>query len=142
MIYSAYVLKDGEYFYYTDSKKSDIAIYGAGTKISRTIHTPAIYKSTLDSAVATEDIASFGIDAPIPWRPYMLSDLSGGQSRALTITEYQYITLAEGSVLESIECDSVDELNNTPHACSKATYKFSSDAGSEQLPAVNFANKQ
>ena len=142
MIYSAYVLKDGEYFYYTDSKKSDIAIYGAGTKISRTIHTPAIYKSTLDSAVATEDIASFGIDAPIPWRPYMLSDLSEGQSRALTITEYQYITLAEGSVLESIECNGVDKLNNEPHACSKATYKFSSDAGSEQLPTVNFANRQ
>ena len=72
----------------------------------------------------------------------MLSDLSGGQSRALTITEYQYITLAEGSVLESIECGGVDKLNNEPHACSKATYKFSSDAGSEQLPAVNFANRQ
>jgi hypothetical protein len=32
--YSAYTLKDGEYFYYTNQDKNDIAYYGAGTKLN------------------------------------------------------------------------------------------------------------
>jgi hypothetical protein len=61
----SYTLKEGEYFYYTDKNKSDIAYYGAGTKITRTINTPPIFKYNTDNTISSEDIATKGMNAAI-----------------------------------------------------------------------------
>jgi hypothetical protein len=66
MMYLEYTLKDGEYFYYTDMNKTDLAFCGSGTTIKRTIKTPAIYKYTSDPKISAEDISSAGLNAAIP----------------------------------------------------------------------------
>ena len=56
MIYLAYTLKEGEYLFYTDMNKSDIAFYGSGTTIERQVSTQSIYKYTSDTNISAEDI--------------------------------------------------------------------------------------
>lgn len=95
---TSYTLKEGEYLYYTDINKSDIAYYGMGTTITRGINTPPIFKYTSDDLISTEEIATNGINAAIPWRNYDLS----GTNKALTIIENQFINLTAGDTLTSI----------------------------------------
>lgn len=94
---TAYTLKDGEYFYYTNQDKSDLAYYGAGTKIKISNKTPTIYKSKNDSSISATEIATYGLSAAIPWRSYSLSDES-----YIKLTEYQYRNLVAGDKLETL----------------------------------------
>jgi hypothetical protein len=66
MIYLAYTLKEGEYLFYTDMNKSDIAFYGSGTTIERQVSTQSIYKYTSDTNISAEDIIYAGLKADIP----------------------------------------------------------------------------
>ena len=101
-IFSAYTLKEGEYLYYTDMNKSDIAFYGFGSTIRRNINTPAIFKYTSDDVISTEDISTSGLSAAIPWRKYNLSN----EKAALTIMENQFINLTAGAELTNIDLKS------------------------------------
>ena len=112
IFYTAYTLKDGEYLYYTNKDKTNIAYYGAGSKIKRTQDTPAIWKSADDSVITTEDIVENGLSAAIPWRPYNLGK-TGSEDRCLTIVEYQYRTLAVGSKLIAATDDGTVETPTT-----------------------------
>jgi hypothetical protein len=51
--------------------------------------------------VSLEEILVNGITG-IPWS-YKLMD----KNKSITITEYKYITLAEGDVLSDIKCDNI-----------------------------------
>lgn len=149
---TAYTLKDGEYFYYTDANKNDIAYYGSGTRIKRTIHTPLIYKFNLDNDISTDEIASNGLSAAIPWRAFDFSK-SGSHDKKLTITEYQYINLTKGNILNSVTAvssssneDETTEItiDNTFKDIKSATYTILTDPEDEDsgkassLPVVNF----
>ena len=85
----SYTLKDGEYFYYTGANKTDIAWYGAGTKLKRTLYTPEIYKYASDDSISTEDIASQGLSAAIPWRPFDFSKI-GDFDKSLSLIEFNW----------------------------------------------------
>lgn len=97
-IYTAYTLKEGEYLYYTDMNKSNIAYYGFGSTIRRGIHTPTIFKYTADDVISTSEISTNGINAAIPWRNYNLN----GDNQELTITENQFINLTAGDELVTL----------------------------------------
>ena len=64
--YLSYTLKEGEYFYYTDMNKTDIAFYGSGTTIKRNLKTSEIYKYTTDEVISAEEISAAGLNASIP----------------------------------------------------------------------------
>jgi hypothetical protein len=64
-IFSAYTLKEGEYLYYTDINKSDIAFYGFGSTIRRKHNTPIIYKYSTEDVISSEEIASQGLSSSI-----------------------------------------------------------------------------
>jgi hypothetical protein len=106
----SYTLKEGEYFYYTDKNKSDIAYYGSGTKITRTLNTPDIFKFVTDNTVSTEEISTRGLNAAIPWRAFDLSK-SGSTDKKLVFTEYQYINLTKDDILSKIDCS--NKLSNS-----------------------------
>ena len=153
----SYTLKDGEYFYYTGPNKTDIAWYGSGTKIKRTDKTPEIYKYGSDDSISTEDIASQGLSAAIPWRPFDFSK-NGGFDRSLSLIEYQYINLINGNTLctiTSTESSDTDpeatcikiDLTDTYTPIKGAKYALSGDVTTTNsdtiitsLPTVDFNN--
>ena len=97
----SHTLREGEYFYYTNKEKTDIAYYGSGTKITRTVNTPKIYKNVKDSSISSEDIASVGLSAAIPWHAYNFSK-ADGIDRHIELTEYQYVNLINGDKLKTV----------------------------------------
>ena len=60
---NAYTLKEGEYLYYTNAKKTNMAYYGAGSIIIRSKKTPKLIKNTSKGVVKAEDIMNNGLDA-------------------------------------------------------------------------------
>ena len=92
-----YTLKDGEYFYYTDQNKLDLAFYGSGTELIFIGSNPSDYIPQISSEeeVTVETISNFGIDQ-IPW---VLCNFSSGTY--LTLKEYQYVNLTAGDKLKS-----------------------------------------
>lgn len=94
-----YTLKDGEYFYYTDQNKLDLAFYGGGTElifISSADISPNDYIPGISNEeVTVEAISDFGIDQ-IPWVLCNFSD-----STYLILKEYQYVNLTAGDKLKS-----------------------------------------
>jgi hypothetical protein len=139
--YMAYTLKEGEYLYYTDMNKSDIAFYGFGSTIRRGIGTPTIFKYTSDDVINTTEISTNGINASIPWRNYNLS----GKNAELTITENQFINLTAGDTLEKVHLvDPGDFLNNeyTDIGSNGASWKFAGSESVTNLPVLDLADSR
>lgn len=92
-----YTLKDGEYFYYTDQNKLDLAFYGNGTELIFIGGDPSTYIPQISSEeeVTVETISNFGIDQ-IPW---VLCNFSA--STYMILKEYQYVNLTAGDKLKS-----------------------------------------
>lgn len=146
-IFSAYTLKEGEYLYYTDMNKSDIAFYGFGSTVRRGINTPPIFKYTSDDLISAEQISSAGLSASIPWRNCKLND----ENAAITITENQFINLTEGDQLISLNFSagsSTGCLDSQYRDVTDATYAFATadatDAErnkvTEHLPVLSLNN--
>lgn len=139
MMYLEYTLKDGEYFYYTDMNKTDLAFCGSGTTIKRTIKTPAIYKYTSDPKISAEDISSAGLNAAIPWRTYNFKEETN-DDKTLTILENQYINLTKGDKLINIVLEnSQGTINADYKAVSSASYNINGE-GEQPLPPLNIDN--
>jgi hypothetical protein len=62
----AYTLKEGEYLYWTNKNKNNIAFYGFGTTIRRSNTTPDIYKKVSDLVVSSEEVSTNGLNMNIP----------------------------------------------------------------------------
>ena len=131
---NSYTLKEGEYFYYTDINKIDMAYYGNGTKISRSSN-DLVLKKTLNNDISSEDILTKGLTA-IPWIKQYVTE-----QKYLTIKEYQYITLTKGDTFScTLEEDS--NIDNSWKKCLDATYIYASEAAetettSHSLPVFN-----
>ena len=126
--YYTYTLKDGEYFYYTDQNKLDMAFYGGGTELifaSSTGGNPYDYIPQISSEeeVTVETISNFGIDQ-IPW---VLCNFSN--STYLTLKEYQYVNLTAGDKLKSEL--SLIEAATTVHSLSNNFKPLQLQAGSK-----------
>lgn len=138
-IYTAYTLKEGEYLYYTDMNKSDIAFYGFGSTVRRSINTPTIFKYTSDDLISTDEISNNGINASIPWRNYNLS----GENAAITIIENQFINLTAGDTLEQVHLADVGPyINNDPRPIGDngASWKFAGADSVTSLPALKLGD--
>ena len=100
----SYILKEGEYFYYTDVNKLDFAYYGNGTEIiyhNTNVEgdTYSLKKISTEANINAETIESEGLSS-IPWVRLNLSD-----TIYLKMREYQYINLTSGDKLISIDID-------------------------------------
>jgi hypothetical protein len=90
----SYELKDGEYIFYTDQNTQEAAYYGSGSVI--TLDKGAFIPKAKEK-VEVSQIFEKGLHI-IPWSDYvLLSD-----SRKVTITEYQYVTLVNGDTLNTL----------------------------------------
>jgi len=139
----SHTLKEGEYFYYTNKDKTDIAYYGAGTKITQSFDTPLIFKYIKDTTVSTDEIMTYGLSASIPWRPYDFSK-SNGLVKRLAITEYKYINLIKDNILNTVSI--TDRANATCIDTNLNSYSWTPITGATytiddqtlQLDYVNF----
>jgi hypothetical protein len=95
----SYTLQAGEYLYYTDLAQEALAYYGSGSEIVRGVNTPTISRHYSKNKISPELINKLGLIAGIPW---VTVNLIGAQT-AITINEYQYVSLVEGDELYSIE---------------------------------------
>jgi hypothetical protein len=143
-MYSAYTLKEGEYLYYTDMNKSDIAFYGFGSTIRRKHNTPTIYKYVTENNITSEEIATNGLSEAIPWRNYNFED-----NGTLSIVENQFINLTEGDYLLDIELeDNEDCIDSEYKNVISATYSFAADTNNQKdvnlvsssLPNIEVSN--
>ncbi len=133
--YSSYTLKEGEYLYYTNSKKVNMAYYGGGSIIKRTVTTPRLVKYNVNGVISADDIATNGIEA-IPWITIKLD-----KAKKLTIVENQYITLTEGDTFYGATYSKQTSnlgmaLDNEWRSVTGAQYKFAEAEASEPLPEV------
>ena len=120
-----YTLKDGEYFYYTDQNKLDLAFYGSGTELIFVGSTdPSDYIPGISNEeVTVETISDFGIDQ-IPW---VLCNFSN--STFMILKEYQYVNLTAGDKLKSEL--SLIEAATTVHSLSNNFKPLQLQAGSK-----------
>lgn len=132
----SYMLQPGEYLYYTDAAKENMAYYGSGTLVHFGDSTPDIRRLLSDNKISAEDINELGLVSAIPWTEVSLS----GPGAEITIKEYQYLTLIDGDSLESIEfCDpSVNYIGDTPRSVVSASYKTNGLSG--ELPQLSIEN--
>ena len=134
--YTSYILKEGEYFYYTDANKLDLAVYGNGTKIHKVGNIGAINKSVINDSLTTEDILTQGLAAAIPW-----VSLGTNANTYLELQEYQFITLTNSDELDAITFPTgttATKLNYEWKNVDTATYKYSTSDMTVALPTLNF----
>lgn len=101
----SYILKEGEYFFYTDEAKASLVTLGSGTKLIRggsdyattSINMYINYAET--TQIDIDDVSNNGIGAfaDDPW-----SVLRFTENDWLTVQEMQFITLTEGDELLSV----------------------------------------
>lgn len=135
---NAYTLKEGEYLYYTNAKKTNMAYYGAGSIIIKSEKTPKLIKNTSKGIVKAEDIMNNGLDA-IPWIGFRL----GEDSAKITVIENQYISLTEGDTFYgatevNAQPDNVGGINlsNIWVNIGSAKYKFAEEDAITALPEI------
>ena len=135
---NAYTLKEGEYLYYTNAKKTNMAYYGAGSIIIKSEKTPKLIKNTSKGIVKAEDIMNNGLDA-IPWIGFRL----GEDSAKITVIENQYISLTEGDTFYGVtevnaQPDNVGGINlsNIWVNIGSAKYKFAEEDTATTLPEI------
>lgn len=145
--YLTYILKDGEYFYYTDANKQDLKYWGSGTRITRSVNTPDIYKYKLDSSTTAEDIENKGLSASIPWRTFnFYGGTNNVNKKAVTITPHQYLSLVKDNVLNSISSSTVNpekielQLDNTWKSLSSGGAIYTIDGTEYSLPKVDLGD--
>ena len=111
----SYVLKDGEYFFYTDANQTDLAWYGSGCEIKweGTGNPVTLKKAENADEVSVEDILENGISI-VPWvKAIMKTDCY------LTVREFQFINLTAGDTLVSLEMkeSTITKLTNDFKLC-------------------------
>ena len=135
---NAYTLKEGEYLYYTNAKKTNMAYYGAGSIIIKSEKTPLLRKNASKGLVKADDIMNNGLDA-IPWIGFRL----GEESSKITVVENQYISLTEGDTFYgatdvNAQADNVGgiSLSNNWINIGSAKYKFAEEDAATTLPEI------
>lgn len=139
----SYTLKDGEYIFYTDYNKAELAFFTNGTKVE--IQGSVVIPKFDKIEIAT--ILDTGIDE-VPWQYIPLT----AREDAIIFQEYQYVTLGSGDKLgrviltghysDKIAPDEIPHITSEWAPCEKdATYYLSSDLTKEiELPPVRLAS--
>lgn len=152
-IKNAYMLKEGEYLYYTDAKKNDLAYYGAGTWVVKNFGwgEDNLVRDN-NNNITIEDVEENGISASIPWTTF---NLSKQDNKNIFIIGTQSITLTEGDTLEFIskttgltdlaENNCIFDLNSDVLTdnwieVGSAKYKFAENETSQLLPTTDIDN--
>ena len=132
---STYTLKDGEYIFYTDKNKAELAYFTSGTQV--TLEGSIVLKQF--DIIDIADIFDLGLQE-IPWQRYNLAN-----NDRIIFQEYQYITLGPKDTLKELTLVSADTNTLTGHwqPCDKVKYTLASDPDSvEDLHAISIPGRE
>lgn len=132
-INSSYTLKDGEYIFYTDQNKTELAYFTSGTEVTLTGKIVLPKFEIIDLAT----IFDSGIQQ-IPWSPLSFTNNTMQEADGITFQEYQYITLGPDDTLDKLTLVSGgDCINNTWQYCKDVAYTVAGGSDSVPLNTVN-----
>ena len=116
-INNSYILKDGEYIFYTDSVQTDYGIYSSGTEVELTGNVVLERYDIID--VAT--ILDLGTKE-IPWKPLALKT----DNDKVIFTSYQFVTLGAKDKIETLKLQSTSDnkLSNNWQPCDGSTVVY------------------
>lgn len=124
-----YVLKSGEYFYFTDDSKLDMSWYGSGTEIIKTGSINIDKPRSQTTKKTAEEILTAGISGIDWWK------ISPDKNNHITFSEYQYINIVQDDKLCSINT-TISELSSKFEPCTSATYMLSGTNTETALPKI------
>lgn len=133
---SSYELKDGEYIFYTDENKTELAYFTTGTQVTLRGNVKLKRSEAIDLAVILDTGISAISDSN--WQTLFLSE-----GDKITFTEFQYRTLGAGDTLEKLvladgEGDN-ETINEEWRSCASAEYKPSGAEQAVSLPEITLA---
>lgn len=127
----SYTLKDGEYIFYTDQNKTELAYFTTGTEVTLTGNITLSKFEVIDISTIFESGLS-----EIPWQYY---NLATGDT--ITFQEYQYITLGEGDTLTELTLLTNSAcLNDTWQPCDLVEYRVAGAENTSTLPSINLSD--
>lgn len=129
----SYTLKDGEYFFYTDQNKAELAYFSTGTEIQLS---GGLLLDQFDS-IELSTIFDSGI-SEIPWGRLRFST----DKDAVVLQEYQYITLGPEDTIKSMTLMGGDGistayLNDTWQYCNDVEYTLAGSEEAFKLSTIN-----
>lgn len=125
-----YILKNGEYIFYTDRDKTEMGIFTTGTEIILSNKATIPKAEVIDLATIWEN----GIKE-IPW-----SRLNLPEGQTLTFQEYQYITLGPGDTLNELTVDHTENKLTTQDwktCVNGANYTLAAAESATSLPTID-----
>lgn len=137
---ASYTLKDGEYVFYTDQNKSELAYFTSGTEVSLSGDLVLGQYDIIDLSTIFES----GVQA-VPWKAVSISDSNG-----ICFQEYQYITLGKEDTIKQLKLLNGEAIDSTWRFCqadsadgSSVEYTVAGDDTKEPkpLPAINIAGR-
>lgn len=119
-----YTLKDGEYIFYTDKNKSELAYFTTGTEVILSGNATIPKCEVIEIAT----ILDSGIDE-IPWKYLLLGTSNSGVDDTIILQEYQYVTLGSGDTIGQIQlANNCSKISSDKWSeCSAATYYAAAD---------------
>lgn len=130
-----YILKEGEYFFYTDKNKSELAYYSAGTGITLT----GTVKIPTFDIIDISTILDAGI-SEIPWKAISIS----GEKDGVIFQEYQYKVLSQEDTLNTLRIvDTTStpvQLDSTWRKCADVTFTLKGETEPATLPPIDMGN--
>ena len=137
-INSSYTLKDGEYIFYTDKNKTELAYFTTGTEVTLLGATRLPKFEVIDLAV----IFDSGLQ-DIPWYQISLNGDNG-----INFQEYQYVTVGPNDTIEDVillgetrEVDGKDvhRIDSEWQYCDHIAYRVAGSADVTILPKISLS---
>jgi hypothetical protein len=129
---SSYTLKDGEYIFYTDKNKTELAYFTSGTEVTLLGATKLPKFDIIDLA----EIFDSGLQ-DIPWYPISLNG-----DNAINFQEYQYVSIGPNDTLKDLTLVGSKKayLDNEWQYCDNIAYCTAGSNEITRLPKINLSN--
>ena len=126
---NVYTLKEGEYIFYTDQNKSELAYFSAGTQV--TLSGNLVLDKQFD-IIDLSTIFESGLQA-IPWEYKALS----GDDK-IEFQEFQYITLGPDDTIKNITLiEQPESLSGQWQYCNNVVYSLAGSEETSEIAAVD-----
>jgi len=132
---STYILKEGEYFFYTDKNKSELAYYSTGTGITL----EGNVKIPTCDIIDISTILDSGI-SEIPWKAVSVS----GINDKIIFQEYQYKTLGQNDKLNTLRTVGrvPGKLDGSWCKCADVSYTIAGETEPDKLPLIDIDDNE
>ena len=129
-----YTLKDGEFVFYTDQNRSELAYFGSGTEVQ--LHGDVVLPKC--ESVDLVEVFDSSIEE-IPWK-YLPFERS---NQKIIFQEFQYITIGSKDTVENITVLGAEQpyLDDKWLFCSDVSYKLAGEENPKPLPKVSIPGR-